>query len=131
MKRQESAFFPLPESPAASQPEPLTGDRAPRLCAPAGAGLGAGRTTPAAVAPPPYLEKTRRGIVSKRPRGPSVAGEGSPTGGARPPTVLAAPQVPLQLHPLPLQLLQAPVQVAHLRQEALGGNAGVCLHLQG
>lgn len=56
--------------------------------------------------------------------------EGQPTGGARPPTFLAAPQVPLQLHPLPLHLLQAPVQVPHLHQEALGGNAGVCLHLQ-
>lgn len=62
MKRQESAFSSLPESPAASQPEPLTGDRAPRLCAPAGAGRGAGRTTPAAVAPPPYLERRDAGL---------------------------------------------------------------------
>lgn len=45
-------FFPT----AASQPDLLTGDRARRPGAPAGVWRGAGRTTPAAFAPPPSLE---------------------------------------------------------------------------
>lgn len=123
--RWECAFLPLP---AASQSELLTGGRARRLCAPAGVWRGAGRTTPAASAPLPSLQWHRRESVLTEVCHSSS--DGTMGGGARPPTVLAVPQVPLQLYALPLHLLQTLVQVSHLHQEALRGQAGVCLHLR-
>lgn len=63
-ERDENPPF-QPPCWAASQPDLLTADRAPRLCAPAGVWRGAGRTTPAASAPPPCLEWDTRAFVDE------------------------------------------------------------------